>query len=187
MVSSKELLQMVRLALGQKLGNAVDVSKSHKQKEYPYTAMDVLAPPAEESVEDVLGAPMYSWQDRVPKLPQSLPALIQDADVLQISSKRASVLKRIPLFAEIQRVPTNTAPQIPPGETEKMASDPQVRDAMRVLATAKILHEHEHVLDSLESKASSAQSLFDIRFALLASLSFAIERSHRQAVNKAHR
>ena len=72
-----------------------------------------------------------------------------------------------------------------PGDTEKVAWDSQVRDAMRVLATTKILHEDEHALDSLELEAPAAQSLFDITFTLFASLSLPIERSRKQTVNKA--
>ena len=184
-VSSKKLLHLVGLALDHILGDAVDVLKSDKQKEDLYKAMDPLAPAVDESVEDVLGVPKYSWQDKGANRPQSWPALIQDAEVLQISSKRASVLKRIPLFAEIPRVPTNNAPRTLAGDTEKVACDRQVGTAMRLLATAKILHEDEHAVDSLQLEAPSARSLFNIACVLLAFLSFSIEWSHKQALNKA--
>ena len=137
-----------------------------------------------KSVEDVLVAPKCSWQDKVAKLPQFWPALNQDVEVLQMSSERASVLKRIPLFAGIPCIPAIIAPRTPGVDREEVAWAHQLHDAMPVLATAKILHEDEHGMNSLELQAPSAQSKFDVMFALLVSLSFAIEQSRQQAVNK---
>ena len=56
-VSSKESLQLVCLVLDHIHGDAVDDRKSDKQKQDPYKPIDMLAPPADKSVGDLLGAP----------------------------------------------------------------------------------------------------------------------------------
>ena len=178
-VSSKEL------SLDHILGDTVVVSKSDKQTKDLYYAMDMLVALADKGVEYVIGALKHSWQHKVANLPQSWPALVRDAEMLQISCKGASVLKHIPWIGEIPRVPTNNATRTLLADAEKVAWDCQVRDVMCVLATAKILHGDTHRLDLLRLETSSAQSLFHTTLVLLASLSLAIERSRKQAVNKA--
>ena len=173
-IASKDLLALVRLALSHIVGDNMDISRSEKLKEDLYRVMDALVPPAEESVEDVLAPPKYAWQDKVAKLPQSWPVLMQGVDTLQVSSKRASVLKHVPDYKEITRVPTNNAPHTPQGDSEKAAWDRQVRDAMRVLATAKLLGDDPRALHASGVEPLSPECLLDTTFALLASLSHSI-------------
>ena len=144
--------------------------------------MDVIGLLAEESVKDLLKGPIYASQDKVAKLPQSWQALMQDAESSQLASKRVGVLKRIPLYVEILRVPTYDASKTPQGDSEKGSWKHKIRDAMRMLATAKILHNDAH---ALLLEAATARSLLDTTIAFLASFSFAVERSCKQAMNKA--
>ena len=184
LVRPKDLLHLVRTNLAMILGKDVDLPKAEKVREDLYKALEAFSSEARVEEDDACKAPEYVWQEKQPKLPSTWKALTDDMETLQVSSKRATILIRVPVFDAILRVPTNNAPHTPHGDTEKAAWDRQVRDVMRVLATARLQENTPEVLTALGLEAPSSKKLLDTAFALLASLSFSIECSRKLTVNR---
>ena len=109
---------------------------------------------------------------------------MDNKEILQVSSKGATILKKVTAFDAISRVPTNNKPHIPQGDTKKAVWYRQVHDVVKVLATARLQGDALEVLISLELYAPDARKLLDTAFTVLASLSYSIELLSKLSVNR---
>ena len=103
-----------------------------------FKVLEALSAEARVEEDNVCKAPEYVWQETEAKLAWTWRALMDDKETLQVSSKPAAIVKKIPVLDAILRVSTNNPPHTPQGDTEKAAWERQVRDVMRVLSTARL-------------------------------------------------